>query len=96
MNLGINLGFALKRWPEPERWARLVREDLGLETVQFTLDLLDPWWPEPERQAIAERVRRAIDDFGLTLHSAQLGLAWYTYNGLLHPEAAGHDAGPQP
>ncbi len=25
MEFGINLGFALKRWPEPERWARVVR-----------------------------------------------------------------------
>jgi len=87
--LGINLGFATKRWPEPEQWARLAREELGLGMVQFTFDLLDPWWPERERRAMAARVRRAADDFGLTLHSAQLGLAWYAYNGLLHPDPAG-------
>jgi sugar phosphate isomerase/epimerase len=91
VNLGINLGFAFKRWPEPEQWARLVREDLGLELVQFTLDLLDPWWPQAERRVIATHVRSAVDAFGLTLHSAQLGLAWYTYNGLLHPDAAGRE-----
>ena len=91
MDLGINLSFALKRWPEPERWASLVREDLGLELVQFTLDLLDPWWPERERRVLAERVRRAADDFDLTIHSAQLGLAWYTFNGLLHPDAAARE-----
>ena len=88
MNLGINLSFALKRWPEPEAWARIVRDDLGLGLVQFTLDLLDPWWPEPGRSALAERVRRAAADHGLTIDSAQLGLAWYTYNGLLHPDPA--------
>jgi sugar phosphate isomerase/epimerase len=91
VNLGINLGFALKRWPEPERWARLVREDLGLELVQFTFDLLDPWWPDRGRRILAERVRRAADDFDLTIHSAQLGLAWYTFNGLLHPDATARD-----
>jgi sugar phosphate isomerase/epimerase len=89
MEFGINLGFAVKRWPEPERWAPLVREEMGLSLVQFTLDLLDPWWPEPERGAMAARVRQAVADNGLTLHSAQLGLAWYTYNGLLHPDPAG-------
>jgi sugar phosphate isomerase/epimerase len=89
VELGINLGFAFKRWPEPERWAALVREELGLEMVQFTLDLLDPWWPEAERRALAARVRRVADANGLTIHSAQLGLAWYTYNGLLHPEPEG-------
>ena len=89
MDLGINLSFALKRWPEPAVWARIVREELGLELIQFTFDLLDPWWPERERAALAAEVRRAAADHGLTIHSAQLGLAWYTYNGLLHPAAAG-------
>jgi sugar phosphate isomerase/epimerase len=89
VDLGINLGFAFKRWPEPERWAQIVRDDLGLDLVQFTFDLLDPWWPERERRTLAARVRRAAADSGLTIHSAQLGLAWYTYNGLLHPDPAG-------
>lgn len=89
MEFGINLGFALKRWPEPERWAWIVREELGLELVQFSFDLLDPWWPAAERGAMAARVRCAVADHGLTLHSAQLGLAWYTYNGLLHPDPSG-------
>lgn len=89
MALGINLSFALKRWPEPESWASIVREDLGLELVQFTFDLLDPWWPQRERRVMAERVRRAAADAGITIHSAQLGLAWYTYNGLLHPDPTG-------
>jgi hypothetical protein len=42
MPLGVNLCFAVKRMPEPERWAAFVREDLGLDRVQFTFDLLDP------------------------------------------------------
>ena len=40
MNFGINLSFAIKRWPEPAVWAGLVRETLGLDLVQFTYDLL--------------------------------------------------------
>jgi D-erythrulose 1-phosphate 3-epimerase len=89
MELGINLSFAIKRWPEPERWAWIVREDLGLDLVQFSFDLLDPWWPAVERGAMARRVRRAVADHGLQLHSAQLGLTWYTFNGLLHPDPSG-------
>lgn len=81
---GINLGFAIKRWPEPERWAQVVREELGLDTVQFSFDLLDPWWPEHER--LAARARKAADAAGIAIHSAQVGLAKYTYNGLLHPD----------
>ena len=92
MDLGINLSFAVKRWPEPEAWARLVREDLGLTSVQFTFDLLDPWWPEATRRELAGRVRRAAQDWGIEIQSAFVGLAAYTYNGLLHPDAAGREA----
>lgn len=89
---GINLGFATKRWPEPEAWTTLVRETLDLRLVQFTFDLLDPWWPEVERQLLARKTRRAANAAGITIHSAFVGLASYTYNGLLHPEPAGHRA----
>jgi len=81
---GINVGFATKRWPEPDQWARLVREELRLDTVQFSYDLLDPWWPD--RLTLAHRVRTEAEQHGLEIHSAQVGLAAYTYNGLLHPD----------
>ncbi len=90
---GINLGFATKRWPEPDAWTALVRETLGLDLVQFTFDLLDPWWPEADRRLLAHKTRRAAEAAGVTIHSAFVGLASYTYNGLLHPEPAGHRAG---
>jgi D-erythrulose 1-phosphate 3-epimerase len=81
---GINLGFAIKRWPQPEEWASVVREERGLDLVQFSYDLLDPWWPEHEK--LARRARAAADAQGIRIHSAQVGLAKYTYNGLLHPD----------
>ena len=89
MKFGINLSFAVKRWPEPTEWARLVRETLGLSHVQFTYDLLDPWSPEPMRRAMAAQVRQAAEDFGITIESAFSGLANYCYDGLLHPDSAG-------
>jgi sugar phosphate isomerase/epimerase len=88
MELGINLSFALKRWPEPERWAAIVDERLGLRSIQFTLDLIDAWWPQAERSALARSAKAAADAHGIAIHSAQIGLAGYTYNGLLHPEKA--------
>jgi sugar phosphate isomerase/epimerase len=87
---GINLGFAIKRWPEPEQWAQVVREKLDLDVVQFSYDLLDPWWPE--HRALAQGARKAADAQGIRIHSAQVGLAQYTYNGLLHPEPRARDA----
>jgi D-erythrulose 1-phosphate 3-epimerase len=92
MNLGINLSFAVKRWVEPPVWAQLVRETLGLELVQFTYDLLDPWWPEASRRPMAAEVRKAANDWGLQIESAFSGLANYCFDGLLHPDAAGRHA----
>ena len=92
MNFGINLSFAIKRWPEPQVWARMVRENLGLELVQFTYDLLDPWWPASARNPMAAAVRQAAQDWGITIESAFSGLANYCFDGLLHPEAGGREA----
>jgi sugar phosphate isomerase/epimerase len=86
VNLGINLCFAVKRFTEPEAWAEFVRDDLGLDTVQFTFDLLDPWWPEAGRGALIRRARAAADSSGLTIHSAYTGLAHYVPAGLLDPD----------
>ncbi len=92
MNFGINLSFAIKRWPEPQVWARLVRETLGLEVVQFTYDLLDPWWPESLRRPMTAEVRKAAQDWGIQIESAFSGLANYCFDGLLHPDTGGRRA----
>jgi sugar phosphate isomerase/epimerase len=92
MNLGINLSFAVKRWVEPPVWAEFVRKSLGLELVQFTYDLLDPWWPETSRRPMAAAVRKAAHEWGLQIESAFSGLANYCFDGLLHPDAAGRSA----
>ena len=44
-SLGINTGFAVNRYAEPEEWVRIVGEDLGLHVVQFTADMLNPDLP---------------------------------------------------
>ncbi len=88
MKLGINLCFAVKRLTEPEAWAEFVRADLGLDTVQFTFDLIDPWWPEAQRRALIRRARIAADARGLAIGSASVGLAHYVPAGLLDPDPA--------
>jgi sugar phosphate isomerase/epimerase len=45
VSLGINTGFAINRFPEPDDWVGIVAGDLGLDTVQFTADLLNPFLP---------------------------------------------------
>lgn len=92
---GINLSFAVKRWPEPDAWCRIVRETLGLRDVQFTFDLLDPNWPRDLRLTQAASIRRAAEEWGIEVHSAFVGLAAYTYNGLLHPDLDARSAAVQ-
>jgi D-erythrulose 1-phosphate 3-epimerase len=84
--LGVNLCFAVKRMPEPRRWAAVVRDRLGLDTVQFTFDLLDPWWPPRERSTLARRVVAAAREAELTIDSCFVGLAHYVPSGLLDPD----------
>jgi sugar phosphate isomerase/epimerase len=86
--LGINTCFAVKRWPQPERWARLVRDDLGLDLVQHSLDLVDLDASPAEVADQADRLRQACAGAGLTLHSTFTGLAAYSSNLLLHPDPA--------
>ncbi len=95
MRLGTNLSFSVKRWVEPESWARVVRQDLELDLAQFSFDIVDPWWPEDLRSSLARRIRKAVDTEGLELHSAFVGLAHYTYNQLLHPLEEGRKASMQ-
>ena len=89
--LGINTCFAVKRWPQPERWAALVRDELGLDLVQHSLDLVDLDAPPGEVAAQGARLREACAAVGLTLHSTFTGLAAYSSNLLLHPDPAARE-----
>ncbi len=95
MRLGTNLSFSVKRWVEPDSWARVVRHDLGLDLAQFSFDIVDPWWPAELRSSVAKRIRKAVEAEALELHSAFVGLAHYTYNQLLHPLEEGRKASMQ-
>ena len=58
MPFGVNLSFCVKRWVTLELWAPLVREDLGLDLVQFSFDLVDPTWPNDFLAALARDIRK--------------------------------------
>jgi sugar phosphate isomerase/epimerase len=90
--LGVNLSFCVKRWVTPALWAPLVRDRLGLDLVQFSYDLADPAWPDDLLAELAADLRAQASRNGLTIHSAFIGLAHYTYNQLLHPHPGVRDA----
>jgi len=92
--IGINLSFAVKRWVEPEAWTTLV-ERMGLQMVQFSFDLIDPFWPPNLRTPLARSHAQAAKAHAMEIHSAFVGLACYTYNNLLHPLPEGREAARQ-
>jgi sugar phosphate isomerase/epimerase len=81
--LGINTCFAVKRWPRPQEWARIAAEQLGLDLVQHSLDLVDL---DADGSAQAAEVRGACADAGLELTSTFTGLVAYSTSLLLHPD----------
>jgi sugar phosphate isomerase/epimerase len=81
LQLGINDCFAVKRWPRPVDWGPIVRDRLGLRLVEHSLDLVDLAVDDPET------LRQEIAGIGLELHSVFTGLAAYSSNLLLHPNA---------
>jgi sugar phosphate isomerase/epimerase len=83
--LGINTCFAVKRWPEPERWAEIVAGTLGLGMVQHSLDLVDLEADAPLREQ-AEAVAVACAAHGIGVHSTFTGLGAYGRNLLLDPD----------
>ncbi len=87
ITLGINNAFAFKNWPEPDAWAEIVANRLGLKHVQFSFDLLDPVLPEPGRDALCAEVVQAAERYGLSLDSSFTGLIVYAQNHLAHPSA---------
>jgi len=84
--LGINLSFCVKRWVTPSLWAPVVRDRLGLDLVQFSFDLVDPTWPDEILDDLAAEIAAVPERHGVTVHSAFIGLAHYTFNQMLHPD----------
>ncbi len=88
--LGIDDCFAVKRWPRPADWAPVV-VDLGVDVVQHSLDLEDLEAPAVAVATAVAAVRDAAATHGLTVHSTFTGLAAYSSNLLLHPDASARD-----
>ena len=95
LQLGINTCFAVKRWPEPRQWLAIVKQELGLQCCQFSLDLVDPMLDERATAAYADEVRSFAREQGILLHSSFTGLAAYSWSQLLHPDEAMREAAMQ-
>lgn len=67
--LGINLGFAVNKFCEPEEWTKIVAQKLGLLNVQFVADLLNPFLPGDYIAKHVRRISQCIQEYGITIES---------------------------
>ena len=88
----MNLSFAVKRWLEPKRLARICKKDFGIDHIQFSWDIIDPWWPEAQRDVMIRDFREAFEEAGLTIDSTFGGTASYSYAHLLAPSKEQREA----
>ena len=92
VQLGINTCFAVKRWPRPADWAPIVRDTLGLDLVQVSLDLVDLAQGDESMARDIDEHLEAADRHGIRIHSVFTGVAGYSTNLLLHPSERERDA----
>lgn len=59
-NLGINLGFANNRFPEPEVWINIVKNDLNINKVQFVADILNPFIKHYDADYYNEQINKTV------------------------------------
>jgi D-erythrulose 1-phosphate 3-epimerase len=88
--LGINNCFAVKRWPQPDEWAQIASAELGLGVVELSLDLVEDIGEGREQEA--GQIRSALTRYGLAAETVFTGLAAYSRNLLMHPDAARRSA----
>lgn len=84
--LGINTGFAVNRYAEPEEWIRIVGRDLGLHIVQFTADMLNPDLPGKVLKHQSQRILAACRQYDVQITSTFTG-TFTRVNHLAHPDA---------
>ncbi len=85
LTLGINLGFAINKYTEPEEWTRIVGEELGLKHVQFVADLLNPFLPKEYIDNQIERIMLNTGKYGISVDSVFTS-AFTRVNHLMHPD----------
>lgn len=83
--LGVNCGFAINRYIEPEVWGRIVGEELGLHSVQLVADLLNPFWPEDYLKDQMRRIREASKRYDFAVDSVFTS-AFTRVNHLMNPD----------
>ena len=86
LKLCVNCGFAINRYVEPEVWGQIVGEELGLKSVQFVADLLNPFLPDDIVKSQIRRIRQSMERYGFRVDSIFTS-AFTRVNHIVHPDA---------
>lgn len=60
-NIGVNLGFANNRFPEPEVWTKIVDEDMDIRNVQFVADILNPMLKQYDEKYYLKQIEKTYN-----------------------------------
>jgi len=83
--LGIDLSFAKKRWPEPEKYLDIVANHLGVKYLEFDSDVLDPlYFSEPVWRRLAKETAEMASGLGVEIHNYFTGTMTHCVNLLSH------------
>ncbi|MCL4419560.1 D-erythrulose-1-phosphate dehydrogenase, partial [Patescibacteria group bacterium] len=91
VSLGINAGFAINRFPEPEVWIKIVGEELGLKYVQFVADLLNPFLPYRVMQDQINKIKQLSLKYDVKIDTTFTSM-FTRVNHLMHPDPLMRDA----
>ncbi len=83
--LGVNCNCFTNRYTEPEEWTRICSDELGIETVQFSIDLLDPYYPWELQKKICDETLNECSKRGIRI-KANFGGHFSHQHYLGHPD----------
>ena len=83
--LGMNCGFAINRFPEPEVWLRIVGKDLGLRYAQFVADLLNPFLPDEVIDTQIKKLKENAAKYNVRIDTTFTS-TFTRVNHLMHPD----------
>jgi sugar phosphate isomerase/epimerase len=85
IKLGINTGFALNRFSNPEDWIPLVANEFKIKYVQFTADLLNPSLSDEIIQDHIKRINKLTQKYNIAIEHSFTG-GFTRVNHLSHPD----------
>lgn len=83
--LGLNCNCFTNRYTEPKEWTRICSEELGVDTVQYSIDLLDPYYPWDLQRRICDETLNECRKRGIWI-KANFGGHFSHQHYLGHPD----------